>query len=59
MLQSEHNSHSPSPPTAAQGKEIEESGVKVSLGRRRGWEEGALVFFVFVTVLPCCKLAIN
>lgn len=47
LFWSNHSPHSPSPCTA-QGEETEESGVKLSLGKKRGLKEGVLIF-VFVS----------
>jgi len=37
------NNHSPASPCAA-WREVEKSGVKLSLGKREGWGEGVLRF---------------
>ena len=41
----------PHPPCAAQGEEVEKSGMKLSWGRREGWGEGVLRF-AFISHYP-------
>lgn len=58
LLRRDHNLHcQPLTPFRAQGAEVEELGVKLSLGRRSRW--GAAVFVLFLTMLLYFYLTIN
>ena len=42
----------PHPPVLLAGQEVEESGAKLSPGRREGWGEGVLLRLGFISHYP-------